>query len=238
MNLLFQAMVALILQGDNTNCKEDLDEFLLSLDSLPAKSGSKEQVFQVQPSPYEAVVSVLPENVKGLLQLSSFQVEPRVDEAEELSFSESNVLAYIAGYIIRRLRGKMCNDCTSKLICSSESESDGKLEFIKLKKYAGAKDGLILPSKAVLDVLEKVEKEYRGVIDNVMYCEKVKTSLVSTILKNVNFETLYCKSCKPHLAIVHIMVNIRLHHTLKMANKSLRQQKGMKNRKMLKFAHL
>ena len=90
----------------------------------------------------------------------------------------------------------------------------------------------------MLDVLEKVEKEYRGVIDNVMYCEKVKTSLVSTILKNVNFETLYCKSCKPHLAIVHIMVNIRLHHTLKMANKSLRQQKGMKNRKMLKFAHL
>ena len=133
MNLLFQAMVASILQGDNTNCKEDLDEFLLSLDSLPAKSGSKEQVFQVQPSPYKALVSVLPDNVKGLLQLSSFQVEPRVDEAEELSFSESNVLAYIAGYIIRRLRGKMSNDCTSKLICSSESESDGKLEFIKLK---------------------------------------------------------------------------------------------------------
>ena len=70
MNLFFQAMVASILQGDNTNCNEDLDEFLLSLDSLPAKSGSKEQVFQVQPSPYEALVSVLPENVKGLLQLS------------------------------------------------------------------------------------------------------------------------------------------------------------------------
>lgn len=224
-------------QGKNTNCKEDLDEFLLSLDSIPPTSVKQE--VQIQPSAYEAMVSALPDNVQRILSVCSFTAEFTGDNGEELTFTESNVVAYIGGYIVRKLRGKVCENCMPKLIHdpAEQGVDDSHLVFIQMKKYAGAKDGLISPSKSLIDVLTAVEKQYRQTIDSVMYSEKVKATLVSKILKEVSLENLQC-SCKSHIAIVHLMVNIRFHFSLKLANNSLKQDKGRKNRKVMKFAHL
>lgn len=235
---------SILSQSDSTNCKEDLDEFLLTLDLLPSGSGN-EELFEVQPSPYESLVSDLPESVRNILSVCSFHTELTTGQApgcdgDELTTTEVNIMAYIGGYILRKLRGKVCQDCYSLLLCTSDSDSinDESLSFINMKKYVAAKDGLILPSKTFVDVLSSVEKEFRSNVDEAMYSEHVKTSLVSNITKKVDFASCYCNSCKCHLAIVHLMVNIRLHHTLKLANRSLRQEKSRRNRKVLKFAHL
>ncbi len=227
-------------QGANTNCEEDLDEFLLSLEAVPHPSAVGGQLFQAQPHPYLAMVTALPQQVQDILSVCSLPDEltgPQEDQ-NTLSFTESNILAYIGGYIARKLRGKVCDTCTEKLVCSRLEEQDSSLSFIKMKKYEGAKDGLILPSIPLVKALETAEQVYRSVIDQVMYEENVRSSLVSSLVKNGQWDILFCGKCHMHALTVHLMVNVRLHFTLKLANKSLAQDKGRKNRKVLKFSHL
>ena len=238
-------------QSEGSNCQEDIDEFLLTLDSLP--NSNTNALFVPQPSPYVSLISNLPDSVRNILSLCSFQtefqIEPNLEHVEcdenEFSLAESNVLAYIGGYIIRKLRNKVCDVCVTHLVQNSseismddENDHDQNLMFIRMKKYVGAKDGLILPSKSLLDVLLAMEKVYRSLIDEFMYSENVKVNLVSTISKKVTFGDLECDVCKSHSAIVHLMVTIRLHHTIKLANRSLMNDKSRRNRKVLKFSHL
>ncbi len=226
---------SILCTGQGTNCAEDLDNFLLSLDSLPV---SGEGAFQDEPLPaYESLIATLPENVRSIMSVCSFTQDVSA-ASDELTFSESNILAYIAGYVVRKVRGKMCPDCASSLVCSEEEDDNDALSFIKCKNYSDAKEGLIRPSKSLLDVVESVEQTYRDIIENVMYSENVKCTLLSTITKKVNFEQFLCSVCNLHMLLVHIIVNIRLHHTMKLVNKSLLHHKGKVNRKGMKFAHL
>ena len=94
--------------------------------------------------------------------------------SDELTFSESNILAYIAGYVERKVRGKVCPDWASSLVCSGEEDDNDALSFIKCKNYSDAKEGFIRPSKSLLDIVERVQHTYRDTIENVGYSENVQ----------------------------------------------------------------
>ena len=225
---------SVMVSGNNSNCKEDVDNFLLSLDrdvSLPLPP-----IPEIVLSPYQTMLDQLPEDVRSILSVCSFPdlLPENVAETLPLEKQETNVLAYIAGYVIRKLRSKVCKQCISAISSSHVAEADNEdIEFITAKHYPEAKDGLIIPTQPFLDIISAIEKKYRAVIENAMCCKGVKCTLVGTLLKSVQFGFLGCGSCKIDHYICHLMVNIRLHHSRKEFNRSL--SKGNASKKVLKM---
>lgn len=234
---------SIMVPHSNTNCEEDIDEFLLSLDAINHAKQSQGDLFTVPSSPYEDMVAQLPASVRNILSVCTFPTDLNLQERPDENFSmqERNVLAYISGYIARKLRKKVCSMCEYKFVQIKdpvESEQMEDLMLVREKKYAGAKDGLVVPSQLLIDGVSQIEAVYRCVIDDVMYLDSVKGALACRVLKNVSLEELQCDICNGHLAIIHLMLNVRIHHTLKEANRNLRHSKSRKNRKVLKFSHL
>ena len=160
---------------------------------------------------------------------------------EELSLQEKNVITYIGGYIVKKLKQKvpLCESCLNKLICTDcEELNNSRFDFLKAKNYIDAKEGLQKPSSLLTDALEQCEIHYCKIIDDCIYLDGTKAALVSSIMNHVKFGHLMCETCKVHNVIVYIMVNIRLHHTIRQANVKLRDQKDRKNRKTMKFSHI
>ena len=157
-------------------------------------------------------------------------------QESDLSLQETNVLAYIGGFIVRKVRDKVCNTCKEKItsIICPDNESH---QFLAAKNYSGVKEGLLVGSTVLTNLLKQLESEYRSIIDDVIPAPHVKASLAQSFLKIVP-GCLKCDLCHLPSLIVHFMINIRLHHTIRQVNHMLRDQKERKNRKMLKFSHL
>ena len=157
-------------------------------------------------------------------------------EGEQLSLKEMNVLTYIRGYIVKKIADKVYTSCKSK-IRSFISDSDPNHDFLAAKNYADAKVGLQVPSPILVDALKKMEVSYIKQIDDVMHRPRVKATLIASLVTCVD-ESLSCNVCKLANVIVHLMVNIRLHHSTRQANIKLRDKKDRKNRNVIKFSHL
>ena len=145
-------------------------------------------------------------------------------------------MTYIGGYIVRRIRDKVCEESRSK-VSSSICPEDPNHAFLSIKNYSGAKEGLLAPSTSLVLALEQMETEYQRIIGDVIHSPRVKASLVQALGKYIPNQ-LQCSSCHLQLLILHLMINIRLHHTIKRNNIMLRDETTHKNRKTLKFSHL
>lgn len=217
------------------NCVDDVDNFLLGLDTLQTNRTKNQEL----PPPalpltaYETVLQQLPESVQSLVSVSAIP-ELQVN-SDNLSFTEKNILSYIAGYIIRKIRMSVCDMCLGSMITTEHLEHNS---FIDVKRFVDAKDGLITPSTKLLQVLCSIEGEYRRIIDTAMYSTNVKACLSHHLGPKTNLDSIRCENCNVHRMVLHIMINIRLHHTLKETNRSLIASKDRKNRKVLKFSHL
>lgn len=222
-----------MLQGNNSNCQEHVEGFLLSM-GASEKAGPTVFSAASSPSPYDAMLSQLPAEMRSLLAVCTLNVP----EQEALSKEENNILAYISGYIVRKLRGKMCQNCLDTCTADSQDQDDENLEFINIKRYQGAKDGLICPSQCLQNVMSGLEVKYRSVIDEAIYSESVKASLVTTLSKLEVVKDIQCESCHLEDRVLHLFVNVRLHHTIKQGNRDLLYCDKRKNRKVLKFSHL
>ena len=234
---------SILSSGKNSNCEDDIDEFLLKLGSIQqaADQPHDNNIFLPTISPYESLMSSLPESVRNLL--SAVCMPDLLDPPDiELSLQEEHVVTYISGYIARKLRGRACEGCASKLICDEELSvadiQEMKLEFVTKMRYEGAKDGLISPSPELVNVVAQMECVYRKVVDDTIHSDNVKSTLYSKIAEKVDVAGLRCNICKIHASLIHIFINIRFHHTLKETNQNLIQENYRKNRKVLKFQHM
>ena len=152
-------------------------------------------------------------------------------EGEQLSLKEKNVLTYIGGYIVKKIADKVYTSCKTKIrsvICDSDPNHD----LLAAKDYADAKVGLQVPSPILVDALKKMEVSYIKQIDDVMHRPRVKVTLIASLVTCVD-ESLSCNVCKLANVIVHLMVNIRLHHSIRQANIKLRDKKDRKNRNVI-----
>ena len=143
--------------------------------------------------------------------------------------------------MVKKIRDKVCEPCQQK-ICSgtsstitSYSQSQG---FLATKAYGEALAGLHVPSLLLTDVLESMELKFLEVINSAMYCPGVKSVLLASLQNAVGFNNLSCDSCPVQALVVGLMVNIRLHHSIRQSNIALRNRTNRKNRKVLKFSHL
>ena len=153
-----------------------------------------------------------------------------------MSLQEQNILVYIGGFIVRRVTKKACPECCEKItsqICADDSSHD----FIAAKQLEGVKVRLVVPSKVVTESLQKMEVEYTRHVESVIRQKHVKAALLALMLECVD-EQLVCDTCNLHQMISCLMVNIRLFHSIRLANAELRDKHNRKNRKALKFAHM
>ena len=117
---------AVMVPSSNTNCINDVDEFLLTLTSVDQKAPAD----QIAPhsSAYDRLLEDLPASVRDLLSVCSLPPE----EETSLDKQEFNVIAYIAGYIVRKLRKVVCNICVANITSEICDENEFH-EFIKKK---------------------------------------------------------------------------------------------------------
>ena len=215
----------------NSNCQEDVDKFLVNLATTrptPSPQGPLPA-----PSRHEALLSQLPDSVRQLMSVCTF-LPP--EEEESLDHQETNVVAYIAGYIMRKLKPTMCDDCRDALTCEIDPDEPSH-EFLVKKNYASAKTGLVGPSVCLVEVLEKIDAKYRDVSESCLPNDSVMCTLVETINKHVDLTSVQCSQCHVEKGIVHLMMTIRLHHTLRENNRRISQEKR-KSRKTMKFSHV
>ena len=222
-----QCMVdSIMVPGKNSNCEEDVDKFLLTL----------KHVETTLPSPIPAQhppTPAIPESIKSILAVCAL---PPTEQG--ISDHDTNVLAYIGGYIVSKLKkkGVACEGCMEKITGKLDS-NDVRHGFLVNKNFDQAKVGLCTPSNTLLGILQLMEIEYDKVIDDCMHSDGVKASLLASISKIDKLSNIKCSSCHLEKLVIHLMINIRLHHTIKEVNKSLQTGDKRKSHKMLIFAH-
>ena len=154
-------------------------------------------------------------------------------EQEELTKQENNILAYIAGYIVRKIGKKCCQPCNetcNEKVGAPVDDDNPNHELIQEKSYGK----LQAPSQSLLGLVQLLELRYRKVITNIISKENVKSHLSHELSKVVQLQHFKCDHCHPHLLIVHIMINIRLYHSIREINNGLKDNKSRKNRKTIK----
>ena len=209
-----------------SNCEADVDNFLCSLEHVKEAVSPVVSTAAQTPSITDSICW----SVKSILSVCKL---PGEDEyAQGLSVQENNILAYIGGYIVRKIKGKVCNTCSNKIVGQVEPDNPNH-EFIAAKSYGKLQS----PSKLLLGTVQLLELKYRKVIASLIHQKCIKAKLICELSKLENLQKLKCELSHLDILVLHL-VNIRLHHTIKEINQNLRDNKDRKNRKTLKFSHL
>lgn len=223
-----QVMVdSVMVSSKLSNCEADVDRFICSLEHVKAAPISNNNLVS---SPQPSILDDLPFSVKSILSVCTLPVQ---DDNTGLSNQETNVLAYIGGYIVHKIGKKVCSECKEKIV-SDLDESNPNHAFIVAKSYKC----LLAPSKLLLGTVQLLELKYRKIIKSCIHQQHVKVKLVAELSKVQNLNMLHCKTCHVELLVLHLVINIRLHHSIKEINQGLKDNKTRKNRKTIKFSHL
>lgn len=202
-------------------------------EDVPAGSARSHCGARPGPAPFQALLSKLPDSVKPIMSVCVFTP---MDEGQALDHQETNVIVYIAGYIIRKLKPKMCDGCKEKLTCPLDP-SNPSHEFLAKKNYEGARTGLVAPSDCMVEVLADIEQLYREVSEVCLPKTGVMETLVEAVHKDVSLTSITCTQCHVQKYVVCLMLTIRVHHTLRENNRLFRHTKRL-NSITLKFRHV
>ena len=87
--------------------------------------------------------------------------------------------------------------------------------FIAAKQYQDLPTGgLVVPSSDLMEVCILIEAEFCNNIEKILHISKASSILVTLKLSKIQGK-LECDSCKRLQLVVHLYINIRLHHVLR-----------------------
>ncbi|KAK7094198.1 hypothetical protein V1264_007852 [Littorina saxatilis] len=214
---------SIVVQSALSNCEEEDDHFLLSLETLQQEDGHSTPLEDVPlPLQYQSG-----EHADILRMAFAFP-------ADNLSIQEENILTYISGYIARKLTGKVCSGCRGLLV--GPLRGDRKEIFLTKKQLPDMKgEGLTVPSQQLVELMEVSFKKS----EQLLHMDRVRTRIILRLEKNMN-GSLTCPStqCKLNNLIVQLFTNIRLHFVLKDNNNRFSSSSKRKSRKFLKLEYL
>ncbi|KAK3801951.1 hypothetical protein RRG08_064545 [Elysia crispata] len=224
---LTQIMVDAILgPGKGSNCQADLDTFLFTLDNITAKGAT------------HAIRTRLHQDVPRLIQ----PIVQNCASAYVLEVVEKDVVAYISGYVAKKLTGVVCELCKADLI--QESHVTDSSFFLSVKQYRHLQEGgLTMPSPALQHCLQTAEIAFRDAINSLRVSTGVRFRLVKKMVEATKNSSLGCRSgknCSAKFLSLNLYTTIRLHHFLRCQNREAdigSHQRGRK-RKALTFAHV
>lgn len=238
---LQQVMVdSLLVQSSESNCLQDGGYFLLTLNSMSALDREYTYpTFDQAPGAGDSMPHPTTDQVPAdgdsvpdpVLIALAFNLP-----SEDVSMQEKNILTYIAGYIARKMKGRVCDSCVESLV--GELEGTQKEIFLTTKKYSDLRgDGLVVPSAQLVSVVEQLEIVFKK-SEHFLHMNMVRARFLQRMEKDST--CLVCPEAKCKLAqnVLNLFLNIRLHFTLKENNRNFAAASGRQNRKMLKLQHL
>ena len=107
------------------------------------------------------------------------------------------------------------------------------------KNYNEAASGLTTPSDMLLNAVKQMESKYRVTLEHVIHQGGVTGRLQQCLLKCVLDEGISCPQnvCHVSLAVCRLFTTLRLHHSLREANRHTQSCNRRRNRKVMKFSH-
>lgn len=155
-----------------------------------------------------------------------------------------NVLAYIGGYIVRKLqkinckKQRFCANCL-KMVEGSPDSKNSSLQFIDLKQHANCVTGLKHPSEIMVQLLAEAEAIYQKVAYNALHLTFVRKSIVTALIRGCPTLTRFsCCQCFLDKCVIQMFTTIRLHHSIKLLNRNISQTRKSRCRKLLKLSNL
>jgi hypothetical protein len=213
----FKFVVAdkLFLHSSGSNCKADNDTILLDVATVAV---AKTVVVDTTSTKKDVLATADASNLTVPLSLPS-----------------TNVLAYIAGYLLRKVSVHECPVCFSNLCqqLPEQAEIPDSLELLR-NKSLGA---LICPTPQMEQFVEKLEALFTSTFEWVIHMPFIVNRLCNSseeILQMVS-----CEHCQDKArAMARLFMRVRVFHALKVNNLENSAKSLKRNRKMLKLAHL
>ena len=168
-----------------------------------------------------------------------------VIEDFQLSSTVTNIVNYIGGYIVRKIKLETkCPDCMSKLTSNSSIVEESNL-LCHFKAYKhdtkSAFGSLIVPSPCLSMYLQRVESGFQKHMPKMLCATKLMATLVVTLQETIPFRILHF--CKHHnsgdfaKSILGCYIRCRLHYYFKFETRALIQKKVKKTRKLQILKH-
>ena len=107
---------------------------------------------------------------------------------------------------MRKIRDKVCFLCKQKIssvVCATSSNC----AFWCANAISDAKVVLFVPSSGLTNVLEQMEERYVRLIDSRMFISGIKSLLISSFMKSVDWGSMVYNSCRLPSLIAGLMVN-------------------------------
>ena len=156
-----------------------------------------------------------------------------------MSLPTRNVIAYLAGYLLQKIKLNTCDECVKQLTLQEGDAHDENIHtFLELKAY---REGcLVFPTKEMVAFVEELETIFCTVFDNIIYMSYILTRLCKNAEDCCRFLTCSNPKCIATLhQIVKLYMKLRIFHALKQSNiRNVEDKSGKRNRKMLKISHL
>ena len=176
---------------------------------------------------------------KSEAQESMLVVNPLLVAMPAPSLPKKNVVAYMAGYLLRQNPVDSCKTCAQlfKLESVPESSPVSDYEFIRCKTYKDTSH-LLLPSTEFTGFIQTLEAIFCSIFGGVMYMKDVLQLLCkSTEEEVVRLHRCGRSDCLTRLhSNVKLYLTVRIHHALKVSN--IGTTYGHKrNCKILKLCH-
>ena len=137
-----------------------------------------------------------------------------------LSLPTQNVLAYLAGYLLKKTSVNECIECQEQLIQQrfhSPEKDTAKCQFLDCK--TNGEGYLIYRTAKMITFVENLEKAFCATFDKVIYTPFVLMRLSKSGDEYCQF--LKCQSIKCSLrlkSMVKLYMKVRLFHALKQSN--------------------
>ena len=232
---LHQTMVDMLFKTTkNKNCEDDLDHFLINLPCLDSTSTitADQNLQEDQGLDEEEIVNqVAPQGEKDQINL-------------ELNIQNENIIAYISGYIVKKLKDKLCKNCSANISGSNADMNLTNITLLKNKIYSDdCTIGLQVPSQELIKICMLLEDAYNKFSSQLFQSINLKKHLFRKLKNSVDQELILnlfiCdQACEAFNKIINLFLTIRLHHSLKLFNQEFAKTNKRKNRKIMKLSHL
>ena len=216
----------------SANCAFD-DDTMLS--SLARMSGEARCTSSNKPQDHSCKKPRLTEPVVDVIQMADFETPTEV----------TNVLTYIAGYLIYKLKNSdfTCTQCLAALSISDSNVVDDGSLYLHLRAYSytkGAFGGLTVPSPGLVATLKKVENLFGKKVNSLLTSSSLLHDLTQHVCDHVTLTTL--NVCSSHTDITRSLIvtylRCRLHYHFKFETRCLIQaKKGKRSRKAQILLH-
>ena len=227
---LRQVMVdKILIPSKVSNCQDDVDSFLVNLT-------------RDRPPPTETPLLTMSHPIEPL-QIVNLVKSCAATDITHLD----NAIAYVSGWILKKVYPLICNECILKLEFSPQEgqPTPAHLTLIEMKQYDNClHGGLKKPSLHLVKAITSFEADFLNDLKLRMKDRHIRKTFTEKLLQTVTRTELKGEACNCPTVdlVIQCFISVRLHHEIRMMNESIAQEKiakeiGRKNRKLMKVSH-